>query len=625
MPPTAVSPSPLDLLLEYLKLSRGFDFTGYKRSSLERRIAKRIEAVGIEDYVAYRDYLEVHPEEFAHLFNTILINVTSFFRDALVWEHVAEHTIPKLLTAVGGDGPIRVWCAGCSSGEEAYTVAMLLAETLGEREYLERVKIYATDIDDEALNEARAAVYSDKAVETIPPALLEKYFERSERSHAFRKDLRRAVIFGRNDLVQDAPISRIDLLTCRNTLMYFNAETQARILRRLNFALNEWGTLLLGKSEMLITHSELFALEDVKRRLFVRVPRTKTPERSSPPPATTPDPPVSAVVRDLAFDSAPAAQVVVGATGIIVAINRQARSLFGLAHADLGRPLRDIELSYRPVDLRSNLELATLERRTIVLGGIEHTVPSGDRRTFDVHITPILDEDKAVGATVAFADVTLEQHLRAELETSNAELENAYEELQSIVEELETTNEELQSTNEELETTNEELQSTNEELETTNEELQSTNEELETINDEIRKRTRELDEVNRFLETILTTMETAVVVVDGQLIVQMWNGQAEELFGLRLAEVQDQALLGLDIGLPVGDLTEPLREVLRGAVEREVVELDATNRRGRVFRSRVTVLPLEAGPESAYGAVLLIEAAHATAEGSSRRVADASG
>lgn len=116
MPPTAVSPSPLDLLLEYLKLSRGFDFTGYKRSSLERRIAKRIEAVGVEDYVAYRDYLEVHSEEFAHLFNTILINVTSFFRDAPVWEHVAEHTVPKLLTAVGGDGPIRVWCAGCSSG-----------------------------------------------------------------------------------------------------------------------------------------------------------------------------------------------------------------------------------------------------------------------------------------------------------------------------------------------------------------------------------------------------------------------------------------------------------------------------------------------------------------------------
>ncbi|MDQ3631797.1 MAG: PAS domain S-box protein [Actinomycetota bacterium] len=625
MPPADVSPSPLDLLLDYLKLSRGFDFTGYKRSSLERRIAKRIEAVGVEDYVAYRDILEVRPDEFAHLFNTILINVTSFFRDAPVWEHLAEHTIPGLLTAVGGDGPIRAWCAGCSSGEEAYTVAMLLAETLGEREYLERVKIYATDIDEEALNQARVAVYSDKAVETVPPVLLEKYFERTDRSHAFRKDMRRAVIFGRNDLVQDAPISRIDLLTCRNTLMYFNAETQAQILNRLNFALNEWGTLLLGKSEMLITHSELFAPQDLKRRLFARVPRTTARDRPTSPPPIPPDLPARSDVRDLAFDSTPAAQVVVDAGGTIVAVNRQARSLFGLGHADLGRPLRDLELSYRPVDLRSNLELAVLERRTIVLGSVEHTVPSGDQRTFDVHITPIVSGAEAAGATVAFADVTLQQHLRAELETSKAELENAYEELQSTVEELETTNEELQSTNEELETTNEELQSTNEELETMNAELQSTNEELETINDEIRKRTRELDEVNLFLETILATMETAVVVVDGQLIVQMWNGQAEELFGLRLADVQDQALLGLGIGLPVGDLADPLREVLRGTVEREVVDLDATNRRGRAFRSRVTVLPLEAGPEGTYGAVLLIEAVHATAEPSSRPVADATG
>jgi two-component system CheB/CheR fusion protein len=360
---------------------------------------------------------------------------------------------------------------------------------------------------------------------------------------------------------------------------------------------------------MLITHSELFAPQDLKRRLFTRVPRMTARDRPHPPPDASPDLPVNAFVRDLAFDSAPAAQVVVDAVGTIVAVNRQARSLFGLCHADLGRPLRDLELSYRPVNLRSNLQLAALERRTIVLAGVEHTVPSGDQRTFDIHISPMIADDQPAGATVAFADVTLQQHLRSELETSKAELENAYEELQSTVEELETTNEELQSTNQELETTNEELQ--------------STNEELETINEEIRRRTRELDEANHFLEAVLSTMETAVVVVDGRLDVQMWNGQAEELFGLRPADVQDRALLGLDVGLPVGDLADPLRAVLRREVEREVVELDATNRRGRPFRSRVTLLPLEAGPESVYGAMLLIEAVRAAGEPSSPPVADA--
>ncbi len=632
MPPALTPTSPLDLLLDYVKRVRGFDFTGYRRSSLERRISKRMAEIGVEDYAAYRDHLEVHPEEFAQLFNTILINVTGFFRDAPVWEHLAEQTIPDLLAAVGDDGPIRVWCAGCSSGEEPYTIAMLLAEALGDRDYVERVKIYATDVDDMALAAARAAIYSDKAVETIPAPLLEKYFERSERRHAFRRDLRRTVIFGRNDLVQDAPISRIDLLTCRNTLMYFNAETQARILGRLHFALNDSGALLLGKSEMIITHSDLFAANDLKRRLFIKVARPTARGRpSSRSPAATPHKPEGALVRDLAFDSAPAAQIVVDAQETIVAVNRQARVLFGLAHADLGRPLRDLEVSYRPVELRSSLERAATDRRTIVLDAVQHTAPSGDRRTFDVLITPVTTGDAVVGATVAFADVTLQQQLTEEVETSRAKLENAYQELQSTVEELETTNEELQSTNEELESTNEELestneelQSTNEELETTNEELQSTNEELETINDEVRARTIEVNQANGFLETILATIETAVVIVNGQMIVQMMNVHAEELVGLRLADVRHEALLGLAVGLPVADLVDPLRDVLRGTVEREVVELDTTDGRGGRSRSRVTLLPLNVGPERIHGAILLIEPVEPAAGSSSPPVARAS-
>ena len=269
--------APLDALLDHLKQARGFDFTGYKRATLERRVQKRMDAVGAPSYEAYLDHLELHPDEFALLFNTILINVTG--------------VLPRPAgLGVRGPGrrargswrrsPTRRRCASgapaAPPGRRRTRPAMLLAEALGERAFTDRVKIYATDVDEEALGAARQATYAAKAVEGVPPALLERYFDRVDQRWAFRKELRRSVIFGRNDLVQDAPISRIDLLTCRNTLMYFNAETQAQILRRLNFALNDRGFLFLGKSEMLITHNELFRPVDLKRRVFQKVVRPTT-------------------------------------------------------------------------------------------------------------------------------------------------------------------------------------------------------------------------------------------------------------------------------------------------------------------------------------------------------------
>jgi two-component system, chemotaxis family, CheB/CheR fusion protein len=281
----------LDALLDYLKRTRGFDFTGYKRTTLERRIAKRMEEVRIDSHAAYLDYLEVHPDEHVFLFNTILINVTGFFRDPAAWELIGDAIVPRLLDAIGDSQPIRVWCAGCASGEETYTLAMVLAEALGEQQYLDRVKIYGTDVDEEALAEARHAIYTAKAVEAVPEALRERYFERHEQRYAFRKHLRRTVIFGRNDLVQDAPISRIDLLTCRNTLMYFNADTQDSIVNRFHFALNDWGYLYLGKSEMLIAHSNGgCSPRSPARRCATACCRRRVPSRSRTraPSARTP-------------------------------------------------------------------------------------------------------------------------------------------------------------------------------------------------------------------------------------------------------------------------------------------------------------------------------------------------
>jgi two-component system CheB/CheR fusion protein len=599
----------LDVLLDYLKRTRGFDFTGYKRSSLERRIEKRMHEVGIGSYQEYLDYLEVQSDEFAFLFNTILINVTGFFRDTGAWDYLATDVIPRLLETASADRPLRFWCAGCSSGEETYTMAMVLAEALGEEQYLERVKVYATDVDEEALTEARHATYTAKAVEAVPRPLLERYFERVEQRYAFRKDLRRTVIFGRNDLVQDAPISRIDLLTCRNTLMYFNAETQARILGRFHFSLNDGGYLYLGKSEMLITHPDLFKPVDLKRRVFAKVARPTLRDRllftGHPDHVDAADRP-GASVRESAFDAGPVAQLAVDADGIVVLANDLARTTFGLSTADVGRPLKDLEVSYRPLDLRSSIEAAHAERRSVVVANVSTTVSSGEAREFEVQLVPLYAGDRMLGTTVTFTDVTVQHRVQTELEDSKRELESAYEELQSTVEELETTNEELQSTNEELETTNEELQSTNEELETTNEELQSTNEELETINDELSQRTLELNEVNAFLETILTSMGVGVVVVDRSLAVQVWNAHSSELWGLRSDEAEGESLLGLDLGLPVEKLNGAMRAVLNGE-SRVELRVDATNGRGRPIDCRIVALPLSVHGDGVSGTILLME------------------
>src|SRR4051812_764716 len=260
-----------EALLQFLKRSRGFDFTGYKRPSLERRFLRRLEAVGCKSFADYLDFLEVHPDEYAQLFDTLLINVTEFFRDPPAWEYLREVALPKVLADKPIDEPIRVWSAGCATGQEAFTIAMVLAETLGFGPFCERVKIYATDVDEHALSVARQATYSAKEIESVPPELRDLYFERADDRYAFRKDMRRTLIFGRNNLVEDAPISRLDLLVCRNTLIYLNAETQARIMRHFNFALRPAGLLMLGKSEMMVSHRDHFAPMELKQRVFPRV------------------------------------------------------------------------------------------------------------------------------------------------------------------------------------------------------------------------------------------------------------------------------------------------------------------------------------------------------------------
>ena len=605
------APDPtFEALLVFLRERRGFDFTGYKRPSILRRVRRRMADVGIDSMNEYQDYLEVHPEEFTPLFNTVLINVTSFFRDKPSWEHLRDDLLPQVIEAAGPS--IRVWSAGSASGQEAYSLAILLAEALGAEQFRQRVKIYATDVDEEALAQARQAVFTERELSGLSPAQIEEYFLPEGARFAFRKDLRRSVIFGRNDLVQDAPISHVDLLLCRNTLMYFNAETQSRILGRLHFALNPDGLLFLGKAEMLLSHSQLFAPVDLTRRFFrkrdARPAQDRRPAAIPPRGALGVDEGDLSRLRRTALLAGPAAQLALDAEGRLALVNRQAERTLGLDNRDVGRPIQDLEISYRPVELRGAIIEASATREPVWIRGVERRRPGQEPDVFDVQVVPLhREDDTLLGTTVIFEDVSRYTRLQRELEYSNRQLETAYEELQSTNEELETTNEELQSTVEELETTNEELQSTNEELETMNEELQSMNDELHTTNEELRTTTDQVAGLNRFMAGVLGSFRAGVVVVDADLRVLAWNAAAEELWGVREDEARGQYVLSLDIGLPVAEL-QPLldRQIAGTSTSHETLELDAVNRRGRPVGVRATVSAFRTDGQRG-GAVVLMD------------------
>jgi two-component system CheB/CheR fusion protein len=606
---TTTDPGDLDALLDYVKRARQFDFTGYKRPTLVRRIGKRMSEVGCETYADYEDYLEVHPDEFITFFNSVLINVTSFFRDPPAWEFIADEIVPRIISGKEPSETIRLWSAGCASGEEAYTLAMVLGEALGTEAFRARVKIYATDVDEDALVQARSGTYPAKALEEVPDDLREKYFEATPRGFTFRTDLRRSLIFGRHDLLRDAPISRLDLLVCRNTLMYFNADAQAAILDRFRFALEGGGYLFLGRAETLLTHSTVFRPLQLRLRVFESVrahdePRGLAAPRS-PDPAAVEWPRVK--LRDAAFDAAADATIVVDVDGLVQSVNAAARKLFDIGSAVLGQPLQDLEVSYRPVELRSLVEEAYNRRVTVDRRAVEWR-NRDSVQTFDVIVTPLFETPSggASGASITFDDVTRFRQLESELEQSTQELQTAYEELQSTNEELETMNEELQSTNEELQSTNEELQSTNEELETMNEELQSTNDEFHVVNEMLNARGAELDQVNAYLQSVLTGINAGVIVVDEELVVRIWNHWAEDLWGLRPAEVEGKHLMNLDFGLPVPDLVTLVRSSMDDQSPSPRTSFSARNRRGRDFTCLVTCSPMSSDGQAG-GVIILME------------------
>jgi two-component system CheB/CheR fusion protein len=599
-----------EALLRHIQESRGLDFRGYKRTSLQRRIKLRMEALGVETFSSYQAHLEVHPGEFADLLNTVLINVTSFFRDEEAWASLKTQVIPAIVADAVDDRPIRIWSVGCASGEEPYSIAMLMAEQLGLPDFSRRVKVYATDLDEEALKTARLATYSPREIEGVPPEYLERYFERTNNHYVVARDLRKYVIFGRHNVVHDAPISRIDLVICRNLLIYLEAETQEVVLPRLHYALAPSGFLFLGKAETQLARSSLFKTVDSKHRIFAKVPQEwRRPSGGAFPQGRQQrDTVPQAGLVEAALNECGTAVMVIDEAGLVTVANTPARQLLSLGEADIGRPFQDLPISYRPIELRGPIDEAFGKRRSVRLENQEYRPGSTEGVQLTIDIKPLLRPNgSAYAALLAFTDNTKLHALQRELESAQENLENSIEELQSANEELETTNEELQSTNEELETTNEELQSTNEELETLNEEARSTNEEMEAINEELRIQAEQASSYRLYLESVLRSMNGGIIVVDEAGTIQSWNRWSENTWGLRSDEVLGTSLGILDIGLPLHLVRDEMNAVLSGREDQIERTLPALDRRGRRLLCLVRIMRLFDEENAGRGLVLIVQ------------------
>jgi two-component system, chemotaxis family, CheB/CheR fusion protein len=562
----------LDELLNYLAAERSLDLRGYKHTTLERRLRRRMGQLSIGSYENYLDYVRTNPDESKLLLDAILINVTEFFRDPAAWDVLAEDVLPALFKNIRTGGSFRAWVAGCATGEEVYSLAILLAEHFGQSFGDYDIKIYATDVDESALTIARRGEYPLERLRRVRPEWRAKYFT-NEPIPRFVRDIRRMLIFGRSDVVHDAPISHVQILLCRNVLIYFDSLTQKHILNRLHYALDPGGVLFLGKSESKLSESVLFRPINSRWRIFRRLPLEESdlrPHRREEQVTTEEVPSQSAqeletlrLYYGVLLETLEPGVIALDTRNVMVNENESALKLWGLSGMKLiGKNIEESPLATRCPELIVRLrESRNAGDKTLKF---YYAMNNGDEPgTLQITIRPVLAPNASrVGTLVCAEDVS---H-RGKLQNTIEQLEATSEELQSANEELETTNEELQSTNEELETTNEELQSTNEELETTNEELQSLNEELENMNEELEFRTRELDNVNnRYAET-LERMPWAVTVLDHNGKVQFWNSAAEKLFNLYGA-----AVIGFQLAqLPIQpSLRQPLLRRLRAVTEKK--------------------------------------------------------
>ncbi|MBV9200105.1 MAG: PAS domain-containing protein [Alphaproteobacteria bacterium] len=585
---------PGDVLANIHRLLRsrtGHDFSDYKERTFQRRVQRRMQVVQTTKLEEYAERLQKDAEEVHALFRDLLIGVTDFFRDAAAFQALETSVIPKLFEGKGADDEVRVWVAGCSTGEEAYSIAILLREQCEKLVTPPKVQIFATDIDETAMGIARAARYPANVIKEVSPERLRRFFSQEAGTYRVIKELRDMCIFSTHSVIRDPPFSRLDLISCRNLLIYLKPTLQAQIVPLFHYSLRPGGFLFLGSSENLSRYGELFAALDRKNRIFRRrdlISRPPLPLRQFLPNARR-EPGTedgqnaflqrSDTVRKLA------ATVVERFAPTFVIVDEAGQTLFFSSGTGkylqpaAGPPNRDIVAMARPglrADLRAALhraketgERVVRERIAVQInGGLQmislavERVLEGNETAYGIVFTdrgPIRSDEDVAGASRPVGegeDATVRQ--------IEKELQETKERLQSTIEELETANEEFRSSNEELLSVNEELQSTNEELETSKEELQSVNEELQTVNNELSIKIDELDRANADLNNLFQSTQVATIFLDRNLLIRSFTPAVTKLFNL-IPNDRGRPLTDIVSRIDYPDLEHDMRRVCRGA------------------------------------------------------------
>jgi two-component system CheB/CheR fusion protein len=571
----AQAPDQLSKVLALLRAQTRYDFRYYKKSMVLRRIIRRMGLRHIERPAAYLDLLRASPDEGKALLKDLLIGVTSFFRDPEAFKVLAEKVIPPLIAAHEPDTSLRVWVPGCASGEEAYSLAILLLEQLATAHKSCPVQIFATDIDAEALEVGRAGIYPDNIAHDVSPQRLQRFFTQHANGYHVSKALRDAVVFAVQNLIGDPPFSKLDLVSCRNLLIYLEPEMQQRLIPLFHFALNAHGCLLLGTSETVGQQDHLFERVSQKSRIFRRI----GPARAAPA-----DLPLATGVGHWGTDRArarvavPAATnpgqvakdlLLTGFTPVAVLINRKREILYfhGATTRYLdqpsGAPTNDLLSLVRAelrTQLRAALQKAVREQRRISVAAGTISNQDGNRRV-SVTVTPVEAPAELAGLLlVTFAD-EVEPDMQvpvSEPGTTDAavirqlehELKTMRDDLHNTIDQLECANEELKASNEEATSLNEEFQSTNEELEASKEELQTLNEELTTVNHQLQAKVAELENANNDLANLLTSTDIATIFLDTQFCIKRFSPATTRLLHL----------IPTDIGRPLRDIAGKLRD-----------------------------------------------------------------
>lgn len=557
-------------VLMLIRSVTGRDFTGYKQSTIHRRIKRRMAVHKIEHVADYHRYLQENNAEIYRLFKELLILVTSFFRDTFAYQALAEKVIPQILANHRDGAQIRVWVPGCATGEEAISLAMLFKEGMDKLNRHVPLQVFATDVDPEAIQRARTAEYPGAIASEVSPERLERFFIVKDGSYGLKKDIRDSVVFAVQDLVADPPFSRLDLVSCRNVLIYMDTPLQKKIMSLFHFTLNENGYLFLGTSESIGEFSDLFSPIDVKAKLFKSkklLTRQAAPALSSGEPLQigradlerhkSKVPNVKEFVEKIVLDEyAPASVLINEKLDVVYSQGPTHRYLL----YPKGEPSSNI-LRIVPDPLRHRLPTAInkaiIEGDSSVLRGLRLNL-EGRPELVDVTVRSLrMTSDTQKLVLLVFNDRQSSNRRRSkksceETGPSNVEIERELqitrESLQATIEEQEAANEELKSTNEELQSTNEELQSMNEEMETAKEELQSTNEELVTVNSELQAKIDEMSDLDNDINNLLASTEIGTIFLNAKLGIKRFTPSMTKLF----------SLIPTDVGRPIRDLTTKL-------------------------------------------------------------------